>query len=93
MATILPTSQTQYLLSEQEELEGMLLTTNQKFRIQNLIASHSDQIMGMLYDPEHQLAYLQADACFKGKRELLIQLLEDSKNAEEALIQAAKYNQ
>lgn len=57
----------EYDLSPQEELEGGLLTYNQKFLLSNDRALVAQLIMNLVYDPEHPDIFLQQDACYKGQ--------------------------
>jgi hypothetical protein len=67
MPQIKPTSLTQYELTETEELTGRVMHENQLYVMQNELASASEALLALRFDPNHQLEFVQQDAELRGK--------------------------
>lgn len=83
MATIVNISLfTQFNLSEQEELQGGLLTITQKQLIQNDRANTVQQIMNLVLDPANPQDFVQQDAYLKAQLATFTFMLDRSEDCE-----------
>lgn len=86
MATLNPENPFQlWILSEQEALQGAILTSLQKQVIQNQIAYAAISKMNLMFDPLNPQAFLQEEAAFKGKIQALESMIIASAEAEAKL--------
>jgi len=85
MAHLIPNDFSSYELTEQEELEGSILTITQKQVIQNYLSAASSEKIGLEYDPENSLKFVQQEASLKGQIDAYRFILAASDAAEEAL--------
>ena len=76
---------THWKLSDQELLQGGILSPQQKQLIQNDLATTAEQILNLVYDPTSPLEFVQQDANFKGYMQALRAILARSDEAEVAL--------
>jgi len=67
MAIIIPNDFTSYQLTEQEELEGSILTITQKQVIQNHLSAAAHEKNALEYDPENPQRFVQQEASLKGQ--------------------------
>jgi len=85
MSHVISNQFTQYDLSEAELSAGLILSTFQKYVIQNRIAEAAAQKVRMTYNLENPTACLQQEAELQGRILTLQQLLDDSEEAEFAV--------
>jgi len=84
MAIIIPNDFTSYQLTEQEELEGSILTITQKQVIQNHLSAAAHEKNALEYDPENPQRFVQQEASLKGQLDAYHFILASSEAAEEA---------
>ena len=84
MATIVPNLFTTYILTDEEQLQGMVLTEQQKQVFQNERARLAEERSLLTIDPNDIVASAQAEAHKLGQLELIAWILEssDAANAE-----------
>lgn len=92
MARPIPTSFTSYQLSEEEQLKGQVLTTENYYVIQNLICTAAEEKLSLKYDPDNASTYLQREAELQGQIGILRMLLELSLSAQSTLRTAVPAN-
>jgi len=85
MGRQITTSFTAYELTEQETLEGSVLTGLQKQVLQNYLSTYAEEKIALDYDPSNKEGFLQQEADLKGKIQLIQYLLDSSRVAEENL--------
>ncbi len=85
MANLIPNDFSSYYLTEQEELEGSILTITQKQVIQNYLAAAASEKIGLEYDPEVKERFVQQEASLKGQIDAYRFILAASDAAEESL--------
>lgn len=78
MATLQTTSLTRYELTDEEAISGHILTTYNKYAIQNCIADLSEEKLALKFDVNNQLEFIQREAHLAGKIEVLKALLDIS---------------
>ena len=76
---------THWKLSDQELLQGGVLSYQQKQLLQNDLATTAEQILNLTYDPSKPLEFVQQDANFKGYMQAIRAILTRSDEAEAAL--------
>ena len=86
MAHLIPNDFSSYELTEQEELEGAILTITQKQIIQNYLSAAASEKIGLEYDPESPEKFVQQEASLKGQIDAYRFILAASEAAEESLI-------
>lgn len=86
MATLTPNSFTSYSLTDEELLAAQNLTELQKMNLQNKLCEYSELILAMRFDPNTPGDFMQNNAALVGKCDLLKELLEDSTNAQLAIL-------
>lgn len=74
-----------YQLTEEEELQGSLLTVTQKQVIQNDIAVYAEQKLALEFDTNDQLKFVQQESKLSGQIEALRYRLQCSEVSEDAL--------
>lgn len=82
---MVPNSFTSYELTSAEVLQGSIFTSLQKQVIQNHLAIEAEKKLALEFDPENIQNFLQQEAAYKGKIELLQFLLVSSEVSEEQL--------
>jgi hypothetical protein len=83
MATLNPENPFQlWILSDQETLQGSILTSLQRQVIQNQIAYAALTKLNIAFDPQNPQLFLQEEALYKGKMQALEALLIASSEAE-----------
>ena len=85
MAHLIPNDFSSYQLTEQEELEGAILTITQKQVIQNYLSAAASEKIGLEYDPESTERFVQQEASLKGQIDAYRFILAASDSAEELL--------
>jgi len=85
MARQLPNSFTRYQLSEEEQLKGQILTTENAHFIQNLISDAAESKLAMKFDPNNPLHFAQQEAELTGQIGVLKALLDFSLSAQATL--------
>ncbi len=85
MAVLIPNDFASFQLTEQEELEGSILTITQKQVIQNHLSSAAAEKIGLEYDPENSLKFVQQEASLKGQIDAYRFILASSDTAEDLL--------
>lgn len=88
MARVISNDFTSYALTDQEVLEGSLLTTAQKQFIQNQLSNAALEKNGLEFDSTNQLRFAQQEASLKGQVDAFRFLLDSSAIAEETLNQS-----
>ncbi len=86
MAHLIPNDFSSYELTEQEEIEGAILTITQKQVIQNYLSAAACEKNGLEYDPAEPLKFAQQEASLKGQIDAYRFILSASDAAEEFLI-------
>ncbi len=76
-----------WVLTQEEILQGQVLTSLQKQVIQNERAALANKRIALKFDPEHPLRFQQEDAELQGQIGILSYLLEMSLAAETILNQ------
>ena len=89
MATLLTNSFTQYELSAEEQIQGSIYTITQKQVLQNELAIAAETKLALVYDTSNPMDYVQQEAHFTGKVELLRFLLDMSDTSTEQAREAA----
>lgn len=85
MARPIPTTFTSYQLSEEEQLKGQVLTTENYYVIQNLICAAAEDKLSLKFDPLQPSIFLQREAELQGQIGILRMLLEMSLSAQSTL--------
>lgn len=85
MARPIPTTFTSYQLSEEEQLKGQVLTTENYYVIQNLICQAAEDKLSLKFDPLQPAIFLQREAELQGQIGILRMLLEMSLSAQSTL--------
>ena len=85
MAELIPNEFTSYKLTEQEELEGSILTITQKHVLHNLLSIYAMEKNTIEYDPEKTMEFVQQEAYKRGQMEAMRHVLAMSEAAVEAL--------
>ena len=71
----------QYELTEQEALQGKLLTDANQAVLQNELASVAEQRIALVYDVTNPNKFLQEDAYLRGQMELIEYLMQSHSSA------------
>lgn len=72
-------------LTPEELLRGSIFTQEQLWVLQNLLASDAVSKSALELDPEHPLPYIQDEASYKGRIDLLEFMLESHEASQEEL--------
>jgi hypothetical protein len=78
MAVLIPNDFSSYNLTEDETLQGSILTIQQQQVIQNQLAVVALEKINLLYDPESPKSFIQREASLQGQLNILRFLLECS---------------
>lgn len=81
MPTIITNSFSQWELSERENIEGQMLSFNQKCVIQNIIASLAKEKIDLTYDLKDTPTYWQREAELQGQILILSHILQCAETA------------
>lgn len=76
---------TTWTLSEEDTLNGQILTPLQEQVIQNELAQVAEQKINLDYDPRNPIAFAQTEAMLKGQMQVLRLLLDRSSAASDEL--------
>lgn len=77
-------------LTEQQQTEGQILSTNQKNVIQNQRAAIAEELLGLEFDPANQLKFVQQQSFLQGQLAVFKWLLDASTVAESVLVELAQ---
>jgi hypothetical protein len=77
-------------LTDQQFAEGSVLSMNQKLVLQNQRAAIAEQLLGLEFDTDNHLKFVQNQAFLQGQLAMLKWLLDASFAAESALVDLAK---
>ena len=72
-------------LTEEEQLNGQILTISQSQVLQNELANVADQKLNLTFDPLNPVKFAQEEAFLSGQMSVLRLLLDRSKPSEEEL--------
>ena len=86
MSKIIPNTFITYELTEEEAIQGAILTVSQKQNIQNHRANIAEEKLSLDYDVNNPQAFLQKEAHLKGQLDVLNWLLDSSEAAEDLAI-------
>ena len=89
MATLQPNDFSSYNLTEEEALQGSVLTILQKQVIQNQLSNAALEKNALEFDPNNQLQFAQQEASLQGQIAAFKFLLDSSEIAEEETNQAS----
>jgi len=78
MASLIPNAFSSYSLTEEETLQGSILTITQQQVIQNRLAVVAEERLHLTYDVANPTAFLQAEAYKKGELDALRYILDVS---------------
>lgn len=78
MATLEAGTFASWILTEEEEIQGIMYTVTQKQVLQNLLAVHAEEKMTLSFDPNDVLSFTQAEAYKRGQIDLLLYLIDSS---------------
>ena len=81
MATIVPNVFTSYVLTEQEQIEGSILTIAQKEVIQNRLSDTAAEKLALPFDPSNPMEFAQEEAYKRGHIDALQFILDVSEAA------------
>lgn len=85
MSHLIPNSFSTFSLNEDEELQGSILTINQKEVIQNQLAIHAEEKLAIEFDTNKPNEFSQQEAYKRGCIDTLRYLLDNSTICEETL--------
>lgn len=77
-------------LTQQEELRGQILNSDQKNILQNLRAGVAEQILNLVVDTTNINKFTQEDAYLKGQLQAFSYLIDCSDVAEQEVLSEAK---
>tara|TARA_R110000744_G_scaffold372015_2_gene483372 strand:+ start:10101 stop:10397 length:297 start_codon:yes stop_codon:yes gene_type:complete len=75
MAHLIPSSFSFYDLTEEEELQGQILTVTQAHVIQNQLATCAEEKLMIKFTPESQQQFVQEDSYKQGQIDILKYIL------------------
>ena len=81
MPYLIPNSFASYSMTEEEQLQGAVLTTLQVQHIQNQLALCAEEKLTLDFDTSDPNKYIQQEAYKRGQLEMLKYLLESSEAA------------
>lgn len=81
MPLLQPNAFTSYILTQDEQQQGSLLTSLNICAIQNLISQIAQEKLSLLYDPTNPLKFAQQEAELHGQMLILQQLVNNSNDA------------
>lgn len=85
MSHLIPNSFSTYQLTDEEALQGQILTTLQIQVLQNHRADIAEEKLALSFDANNHLQFAQAEASLKGQLEIIAWLLDSSEVATEQL--------
>lgn len=77
---------TSYVLTEQEQLSGSMLSYEQKLFIQNQIGGIAEQKLALIPTPNDYQNFIQQEAFLSGQLAILKYLLDSSLASEQAVL-------
>lgn len=92
MAIPLTNQFSSYSLSDQERLAGSILSLEQSYVIQNLIAQCAEERLALMFDPVNPLKFAQQEAELKGQIIALTFLLDTSKETQHSIANPSQQN-
>ena len=90
MATPTPNQFTSYDLSEQEQIQGSILSLEQERVLQNEKASVAEQLLALKFDTLNPGTFTQDHAFLSGQLAVFTSLLETSQTVQRALLTEAR---
>lgn len=93
MANLIPTALTKYELTEQEELQGSILTELQRCKLQNLKADIAQNRLNLEFDVTNTLKFAQDEALLKGQLQIIDLLMYAHEEALIVLSNQQQFNQ
>lgn len=93
MAQIVINTFTAYQHTQEEELAGMSMCTEQKQFIQNQISRIAEEILALKPDPNNYSVFIQQEAYLKGQLDFAKYLLDCAIQTEQQLLEAAQNQQ
>lgn len=85
MAILIPNAFSSYDLTEQEVLQGAILTNLQKQVLQNLLAVCAEEKLHLELDVKNPEGFIQQESYKRGQMELLIYIISNSDTSEATL--------
>lgn len=85
MATLVPNEFSSYRLTQDEEVQGILLTNAQKQVLQNQLSQCASDKLNLTYTPNDPLVYAQKEAYLRGQIDAIKYILSMCENLEETL--------
>ncbi len=79
--TLRPNTFTSYNLTDEDELQGSIMTITQLQVLQNELSSLAEEKLALMFDPEHPMVFMQQEAHAKGKIEMVQFLIEKSESS------------
>jgi len=89
MAYLIDNDYSSYILTEDEEIQGTLLTIAQKQVIQNEISIIATKLLDMVLDPAEPQKFIQEQSYIKGQLDALRYRLTMSETVEQMLAERA----
>ena len=83
MVYLIPNSFSYYSMTDEETLQGSILSIPQKQVIQNHLAKCAEEKLLLEYDPSNPSVFLQQEAYKRGQIDILTYLLDESSIAED----------
>lgn len=90
MGTHKLTTFSQFNLTEQEQLAGTILTTDQKQYIQTQLGMIAEERLALVPDPNNYADFIQKEAFLKGQMEFARHMLDSSTASESQVVSAAQ---
>lgn len=75
----------QWSFLPEEEISAKIFTSMQKLYLQNERALIAERILGLRYNPEKPMEFLQEDAALRSQLDMFTYLLDASNQAEDTL--------
>lgn len=88
MTRLVTTSFTKYELTPEETLQYSIVPETYKLILQNLLCECAEHKVALKYDPTNPTEFIQVEAELQGKIGIINLLLNQSKDAEIALLQS-----
>ncbi len=85
MATLITNTFSAYHLTDQEALQGSILTVTQLQVIQNQLARVAEEKLALDFDPANPITYAQQEAYMKGQMDLLLYIIDSSQASADTL--------
>jgi hypothetical protein len=85
VSELIPNEFSTFKLTDQEALEGCILTITQKEVLHNLLAANASELLGLEYDIKEPSSYIQQEAYKRGAIDVLRFILASSDSAHEVI--------